>query len=216
MDLRIQAIWTQIIYIAAWCAEQALYVSKAFDSADNNDLKLYQTMKDMYFEFTSFANQGYGYESYNKPKEKKLYMSALGKPSGFDINSDDKLRRRPIWAAMAYATADASGEYKWRMQVMKLLKEDALCDPPREDEQRILDSRKRTSRVRIAVLIIICLAIVALLFIFKAHPIISAIIIGIAAIGILDQDVSNRYGTNIWFVGHYYTGPAYWLGGRWR
>lgn len=203
------------IYIAAWWAEYAIDASRNCTTMDANDLEIYKTMKEMYFTFTSFANMGYGYESYNKPKEKKLYLASLGKPNGFSMDSEDKFRRRPVWTAMAYATADASGEYYWRRQVMKLLKEEDLCGPPREDEQRVINRRKKAGLFKIGSIAIVGACLVALLFMFRAHPLITSAVIALLAIAIVDEGANSSYGTNIWFVGHFYTGPAYWMGG-WR
>ncbi|MCR5669448.1 MAG: hypothetical protein K6G10_00435 [Butyrivibrio sp.] len=203
------------IYIAAWSAEFAYNICKGNNEVGEDDLEMYSLMKKMYFDFTDFANMGYGMERHNKPKEKELYKKALSKPINYIRDSEDKFRRRPLWTAMAYATGDASGEYKWRHQVTKLLGMEDFCPAPNSDELLILKGRKKSSIIRIIIMFILLIMIVFSLKLYTSHPV--AVVVGVLILlaAALEDSVNSGHGSNIWYLGHFYRGPAYWLGGRW-
>ncbi len=199
------------VFAAAWSAELALKIGTTIPNVSEDDLAMYKAIKDMYYDFSSFANGKYGFQQYNRPKEKQLYKRALDKPYGYIPDSEDKLRRRPIWAAIAYATAEASGEYEERYQVAKILGMENNCSPS-QIELNIMSIRKKNRMISIGWKAVLCLILVGMFFAWKQHPIIICAIIAIIAYAAIDD---SGMPTKTFYAGHYYSGPAYWLGTKW-
>ncbi len=198
------------IFITAWCANYGIGISEEGTQVTKDDYRIYKKLVDMYYTFRSFADQEYGYKSYNRPKEVKLYKKSIAKPKGYNKKSDDRFKKEPIWAAMAYATAEASGDYYGRYNIAKILGYGNECQGIKSNEQRIIDKNKRMIIKRLIISLIIVVVVFALGLYFVDNPadfsFIGSIVIFIAVFNFFTGKSS------IWYVGHTYIGPAYWFG----
>jgi hypothetical protein len=199
------------IYSTAWLSARgkALY-EKGYDVSES-DYKVYKQLVEMYGEFASFANQRYGLKSYNTDKEKKLYKLSLQRPNCIEESSDDPFSKRPLWTAMAYATAEAAGEYDGRYNVASALGFAEFCDDPYPVEINKIDNRKKQKRKRIIISAIALVVIIFAALILRKHLVLLGILAFLAAFGLLESGVRGGKGSDIWYVGHYYIGPAYWF-----
>ena len=175
------------------------------------EYKLITELITKYEEFTSFADLGYGFEYYNRPKAIKLYDECKQPPEGASSDSKMELLRTPIWLALSYATAEASGAYFGRKNVAEVLKLGELCPEPTSKEKAIMQKeesqRKRKLITRVIVLVVLVLG--TILMKFSPGPILVLLVFGLFVL--MESRARGGKGSSIWYIGRHYIGPAYWL-----
>ncbi|MBE5829279.1 MAG: hypothetical protein E7305_07435 [Butyrivibrio sp.] len=175
------------------------------------EYKLICDLVAKYEEFTSFADLGYGFEYYNRPKAIKLFDECKQAPEGYSENNECELLRAPIWLALSYATAEACGAYYGRQGVAEVLKLGDVCPGPTTKEQGIMEreekARKKKLITRIVILVVLVLAIIFIKV--KAGPIIVLLAFGLFVL--MESRAKGGKGSSLWYLGHHYVGPAYWL-----
>ncbi|MBE5840912.1 MAG: hypothetical protein E7304_05840 [Butyrivibrio sp.] len=197
------------IYMAAWASYRGIMMHDAGCDVKESDYKLYLKMYDMYIDFHDFADQGYGVETYNHPKEKKLYNECI--KNYRDAEKDDPFFDKPIWASLAYATAEAGAQYFERCKIAQMFGLEEFCDKPYPIEKSKLDSLKKGRIIRIVLLAVVVAIALFIVKTYAAHPYIYGGIIVFVLCVIVTSITRNGKGSIIGYSGHHYVGRAYWI-----
>lgn len=173
--------------------------------------KLACNLVDMYFEFTSFADLGYGFEAYNRNKANKLFKVAMKKPRGYSESASSQLLTCPTWTALAYATCEATGSYEGRKAVAKYVGCENCCPGPSSIEQTNMEEAKKARIRRIIVAFIILGILGGIGYLFRSNIPILFLIGAALMYGVAEYMTNGGKGSEIWYYGHHYIGPAYWI-----
>ncbi len=198
------------IYIAFSCAAFFIQNKEAASELDA-EYDLARDMAKKYEEFTSFADLGYGIKEYNRKKEVQLYKDCIKKPKGFAADSPRELLRCPIWTALAYATAEASGMYYGRYNIASSMGLADVCPAATATELSLIEEMERRKKKARIIGIISVVVLIAAAFLLRSHMVTVMLILLFAAIMAAYTKMSGGKGPDVWFFGYHYFGPAYWL-----
>lgn len=173
------------------------------------EIERYDEIQAIYYKFRDVADLDSGALSSNLPKANKIYRQCLKKPPHY--NKSDPFDGRPVWIAMAYAVAEATGQYYQRAIIAKKFGLEDCIEPTTREQRNIAQVKSAKKKRLIGALAILAVGILVVI-ISQTHPLWIVVPLVFALFVILamnDPLAGTPYGT--YYIGHHYIGPAWWF-----